>query len=408
MASRSLDSPRAIAAVIVLFAYNGLVVGVYSASIPILRDKIGFDVIRMAILFVVTGIAAVATMQISGRIADAYGARRVCLAMVVPLIIAATGYALVPSYSLLLVTGVFLGIGNGGIDVAMNALAVQVETHRLARGKGPIMSFFHGMWAIGCFTGSFAISIVGTAIGLTSQRTLAVVALTAAGLGFAAWGAAYVLTPDTERVTHTTETGKKAAVPRTAYLMGLMAIAFGLGEGTASDWSGTEVHLVAGVDPRTAAWAVTAMTACMVVIRLSGDFLVVRLGRTNLVRAGGAVAAVGYLTASLATEFPYLLVGWALVGLGIGVVAPQVYASAGHLAGGRGLAVVVTFGYTTFLVGPAIIGALVKTIGIHHTMAVPGILLLGLVAIAGLAMRDPSTGKSSRIPTPVPSEFKKS
>jgi len=390
MPQRSLDSARAIAAVIVLFAYNGLVVGVYSASIPILRDKIVFGDISMAILFVVTGIAAVTTMQISGRVADAYGARRVCLTMVVPLIVAATGYALVPTYPLLLVTGVFLGMGNGGIDVAMNALAVQVESHRLARGKGPIMSFFHGMWAVGCFIGSLAISVVGTGIGLTGRTTLAVVGLTAAGLGFAAWGAAYTLTPETERIANTTESGKKAPIPRAAYLMGLMAIAFGLGEGTASDWSGTEVHLVAGVDARTAAWAVTAMTACMVVIRLSGDFLVVKLGRKNLVRVGGLVAAVGYLTASIATAFPILLVGWALVGLGVGVIAPQVYASAGHLAGGRGLAAVTTFGYTTFLMGPAIIGTLVKTIGIHHTMAVPGILLLGLVGLAGVAMRDPT------------------
>jgi len=391
MSHRSLDSARAIAAVIVLFAYNGLVVGVYSASIPILRDKIGFDDIHMAILFVVTGIAAVTSMQISGRVADTYGARRICLTMVVPLIIAAIGYALVPTYPLLLVTGVFLGMGNGGIDVAMNALAVQVEAHRLDRGKGPIMSFFHGMWAVGCFAGSLAISVVGTWIGLSSHSTLAVCALTAAGLGLVAWGAAYALTPETEKVAHPAPGHKRAPIPRAAYLMGLMAIAFGLGEGTASDWSGTEVHLVAGVDPRTAAWAVTAMTACMVVIRLSGDFLVVKLGRKNLVRVGGLVAAVGYLTASIATAFPILLVGWALVGLGVGVIAPQVYARAGHLAGGRGLAVVVTFGYATFLMGPAIIGTLVKTIGIHHTMAVPGVLLLGLVGLAGVAMREPST-----------------
>jgi len=386
---RLIDSPRAIAAVIVLFAYNGLVIGVYSASIPILRDTIGFGDIQMAVLFVITGLAAVTTMQISGRVADSRGARKVCLTMVVPLIIAAVGYALVPTYPLLLVTGVFLGIGNGGIDVAMNALGVQVESHRMDRGKPPIMSFFHGMWAVGCFLGSLAISVVGTGVGLAPRATLAVVGLTAAGLGLVALGIAYELTPDTERVTHTTAMGKKAPIPRAAYLLGIMAIAFGLGEGTASDWSGTHVRLVAGVDPRTAAWAVTAMTACMVVIRLSGDFLVTKLGRRNLVRVGGLVASIGYLTTAIATPFPILLVGWALVGLGVGVIAPQVYASAGHLAGGRGLAVVVTFGYATFLMGPAIIGTLVHLIGIHHTMAVPGVLLLGLVVLAGIAMKDP-------------------
>jgi len=384
----SLDSGRAIVAVAVLFAYNGLVIGVYAAAIPILRQKLGLDALRLAALFVLTGICAVSTMQLVGRVADRYGARRVCLAMILPLILAAAGYALAPSYGLLLVAGACLGLGNGGIDVAMNALAVQVERGRFDRGLGPIMSFFHGLWAVGSFLGSLSVSLVGTVVGLTPHRTLLVCALTAAGVGLAAVALAYGITPETAVVSHTDEAGAKRPIPRAAYLMGLMAIAFGLGEGTASDWSGTQVQAVAGVDPRTASWTVTVTMACIVVIRLTGDLLVSRIGRANLVRAGGAVAAIGYLTTAVAAAFPVLLVGWALVGLGIGVVAPQVYAAAGHLAGGRGLAVVVTFGYATFLTGPAVIGTLVHLIGIHHTMALPGVLLLGLVPLAGLALKD--------------------
>ncbi|MDR2930971.1 MAG: MFS transporter [Propionibacteriaceae bacterium] len=395
MRLRPLDSPRAIAAVILLFGYNGLVVGVYSSSIAILRDKIGLNPTRLAILFVITGVAAVCAMQVSGRLADKYGARRLCLALILPLIIAATGFALVPTYALLLVTGVFLGMGNGGIDVAMNALAVQVERHRLDQGKGAIMSFFHGTWSAGGFLGALAISLVGTAIKLPPAQTLMVCALAIAGLGVVAWFVAFAITPETEVITHVAASGEKTPIPRVAYLMGLMAVAFGLGEGTASDWSGPHVQTVAAVDPRTAAWAVTAITACMVIIRLSGDLLVSRVGRRNIVRGGGAVAATGYLIAAFGSGFPLLLLGWGLVGLGIGVVAPQVYAAAGHLAGGRGLAMVVTFGYTVFLVGPAAMGALIHTLGIQHAMIVPGVLLLGLIPLAGVAMKDDRGAPSS-------------
>ena len=90
----------------------------------------------------------------------------------------------------------------------------------------------------------------------------------------------------------------------------------------------------------------------MVVIRLLGDFLVARFGRRAVTRFGGACSALGYLVAAVGTNLPVLLVGWSLVGLGIGMIAPQVYAVAGHTAGGRGLAVVVTFGYATFLIAP--------------------------------------------------------
>jgi MFS family permease len=78
-----------------------------------------------------------------------------------------------------------------------------------------------------------------------------------------------------------------------------------------------------------------------------------------------------------------LLVGWALVGFGVGMIAPQVYAMAGHIGGGRVLAVVVTFGYAAFLIGPALVGFLVHQLGIHHAMAGPAVVCVAIVALAG-------------------------
>jgi MFS family permease len=88
------------------------------------------------------------------------------------------------------------------------------------------------------------------------------------------------------------------------------------------------------------------------------------------------------LTVTLVSSLPLLVAGWALVGFGVGMIAPQVYAVAGHIGGGRVLAVVVTFGYAAFLIGPAVVGFLVNQLGIQHAMAVPALLCAGIIGLA--------------------------
>lgn len=374
----STNLTRAIAAVVMLFSYNGLVIGIWAASIPSLQQRFGLETWQLSVLFIVMGLAAIASMQTCGRLADRYGARRIALAMLPVLsfgiVVAGTSASLVA----LFVGAIALGIGNGGIDVTMNAIGVQVEKLRTK----PIMSFFHGTWSIGNLAGAVLLVLVAGAFARQADPTVTTVAIAGAVLGLAALAVGLRIVPETEPVVHIDEAGEPVPIPRTAYLLGLMAIAFGLGEGTANDWSGLHATRVADVDTTTAALAFTFFAASMVVIRLLGDFLVARFGRRAVTMFGGACSAAGYLVVAIFTPLPVLLLGWSLIGLGVGMIAPQVYAVAGHTAGGRGLAVVVTFGYATFLISPAVIGALVGQIGIQHTMFVPAVLLLGLLLVA--------------------------
>src|SRR4029453_19289343 len=117
------------------------------------------------------------------------------------------------------------------------------------------------------------------------------------------------------------------------------------------DWSSIHVTDVAGVDPTTGAVGLIAVSAFMVVIRLLGDPLVTRFGRRAVVRFGGLCAAVGYLTVTVVSSLSLLVIGWALVGFGVGMIAPQVYALSGHIGGGRAPAVVVCLGYTPLFGG---------------------------------------------------------
>ncbi len=270
-----------------------------------------------------------------------------------------------------------IGFGNGALDVAMNAIGVQVEA---ARGRA-IMSFFHAMWSVGNFLGAGTVLLLATVLGLTGGEVVTPLMLVLAGWPSAVLIVLFRITPHAAVVEHTVD-GVRTAIPRAAWLLGIMALGFGLSEGTAVDWSSLHVTDVAQVDTETGSLGLVAVSGFMVLIRLLGDRLVTRFGRRAVVRFGGATAAVGYFTVTLVDALPLLLVGWALVGFGVGMIAPQVYAVAGHIGGGRVLAVVVTFGYAAFLIGPALIGFLVTQLGIQQAMAVPAILCVAIVALA--------------------------
>ena len=377
-----LASRRTAGAVTAMFAVNGLLLGGNGGALPSLRDKLAIGDTSVAVMLFCAGLAGIVSMQVGGRLADAIGARTVTLAALPILIAAALTIGLAPSFAVAVVGMILLGLGNGAMDVGMNALAVQVESAR----RRPIMSSFHAFFSLGSFAGAGTVLIMAKVLGLSGGAIVTPLMITIAAVAVMILVVLIKVTPQAATVPHSVD-GVRTRIPRAAWVLGAMALAFGLSEGTAVDWSSLHVTDVAHVDPTTGALGLIAVSGFMVAIRLLGDRLVARYGRRAVVRFGGICAALGYGMVTLVSSLPLLVVGWALVGFGVGMIAPQVYAVAGHLGGGRVLAVVVTFGYAAFLLGPAVIGFGVRHLGIHHAMAVPALLCAGIIALAATLPR---------------------
>ncbi len=380
--STPLATRTSATAVTVMFAVNGMLLGGYGGSLPSLREKIGIDATQIAIMLFIGGLAGILSMQVGGRLADAIGARKVTLSVLPILIAASVTIGLAGNFAVAVLGAVLIGLGNGAMDVAMNALGVQVERAR----RRPIMSFFHAFFSVGNFVGAGAVLLLAQLLDITGGDIVTPLMITLAVVAVIVLGLLIKIAPEAEVIDHKVD-GVRTRIPRAAWVLGLMALAFGLSEGTAVDWSSLHVTDVAGVDPTTGALGLIAVSGFMVVIRLLGDRLVARFGRRAVVRFGGACASLGYLTVTLVSSLPLLVAGWALVGFGVGMIAPQVYAVAGHMGGGRVLAVVVTFGYAAFLMGPAVVGFLVHRLGIQHAMIVPAVLCAGIVGLAATMPR---------------------
>jgi hypothetical protein len=104
-------------------------------------------------------------------------------------------------------------------------------------------------------------------------------------------------------------------------------------------------------------------------------------------RAGSLLAGTGMLLAVLTPYESTDVIGFALVGLGIGNIAPLVFSAASKIPGiSHTLSVpaVLTLGYAGFLIGPVIIGCVANVTNLSCALSLDALMLLALSFGAGV------------------------
>ena len=173
-----LAGRTAAVAVTLMFVVNGMLLGGFGGALPSLRDKLDIEASQIA-----RDAVPAPARRGSPRCRSAAGwptpsaPARVTLVGLPVLIAGAVVIGLAPTYPVAVVGGVLIGFGNGALDVAMNAIGVQVEAAR----RRPIMSFFHAFWSVGNFVGAGAVLLLATALGITGGAIVTPLMITLAG-----------------------------------------------------------------------------------------------------------------------------------------------------------------------------------------------------------------------------------
>ncbi|MFG1876383.1 MFS transporter [Sphaerisporangium sp. NPDC049003] len=389
---------RARLAVYVMFLIPGVSIGVWTARIPALKERLelGDGQFSLALLAIAAG--ALAGMQVVGRLVDRYGSARV----MVPLAVAQGAVLLLPAAMPDLITLAaslaLFGAAHGSLDVSMNAGAVEVER---AWGR-PLMSSFHAVFSIGGFAGAALGGVLAHA-GVGAWPTLSAtgVLLAAVALLTARWALLIPSERGTGRSEHGTgqstppEKGRRGAPrakARGVLFLGVLGFCCMVGEGASADWGSVylreDLHSSAGF----AAAAYAAFSIMMTAGRLVGDRLSARFGPVALVRCCGLLAGAG-LSAALLIGHPVAgVIGFGCFGAGLSCIVPQVFSAAGHrdpARAGQALARVASLGYLGFLTGPVLIGAASEVLDLPRALAIPALLAL-FVALAAPAVRKPA------------------
>ncbi len=351
------------------FGLNGFAVGMWVVHIPSIEHATGISHSTLGLLLLALGGAAFAGMQLAGPLVDRLGQRMLVPAAGVLVGIALFGPGLAQNWWSLGLALIFLGFGNGSIDVVMNAQAVVVE-----RGyPRPIMASFHAVWSIG---GAIA-ALIGAATlraGVPTQTTLSVAGVVCIVI---ALGAGRFLLEASEPAEG--EHAEERAKPPAKLVWALGGLAFGLmlAEGVANDWAALQFRDVLGTSVSTAAYAYGAFAVAMTIGRFLTDRVAAVVGPAAIVRWGAAIAAAGMAIVIVSPWVALGLFGWALFGIGLAGGVPQLFTAAGNLdprAAGALMARVVGLGYVGLLAGPALIGFLAHWMPLNLAFILPLVL----------------------------------
>ncbi|WP_433376967.1 MFS transporter [Actinoplanes sp. CA-142083] len=365
---------RARVATSTIFAVHGAVTGSFAARVPWIADHVGTGAGGLGIALLMPGVGALLAMPVSGRLAHRFDLRRLVRVLIVLWCAALLLPALPTTLPLLCLCLVLYGATAGLADVAMNAHAVLVEE----RYERSVMSGFHGWWSVGGLAGSAVAALAARAgMGAPAHFALVAAALIVIALAASTWLFSH-------RPPQTAEEPPAFALPsREVLAIGLIGLCAVFAEGASLDWSAVYVRDLLHHPAATAAVTVSIFSVCMAAARFGGDWVVRRLGPVTTVRISGVCATVGALTVVLASPVALVIAGFGLLGIGIAVVVPLVFAAAGRLPGppGRNIAGVAGIAYGSGLIAPGVIG------GIAHvsSLTVSFTLIVVLVAVMGLS-----------------------
>jgi MFS family permease len=347
-------------AVCFFFFSGGSSLALWAVHIPLIERTVGIGYVTLGALFMFSGLGGFAAMQIYGWIIDHIGAKTATRIGGLVVGLSLLGPAFAQDVWSLGLAIFFLGFGIAGVDVGMNAAALQVDKVN----NRAIFTFFHLFWSVGGLFGA-ALGFATISAGFDQSQTLSItgVVLSVTGVIVAGWllPNEVVATKEDKNKNRVASKANRRVLPL-VILAGLMASAGAIIEGVAQDWSALYLIDIQGVSVAVAAWGLAAFNLGMITGRIFIDRIVENKGRGFIIRWGSLVGGIAIAAQAIAPTFEISLALWYFLGLGISGVVPQIFAAGGEIGevthSGRNMARVVGITYIGALAGPSAIGLL--------------------------------------------------
>jgi len=330
----------------IAFIANGLAVASWAPIIPFAKANTGVDEAALGLLLLCLGIGSVISMPITGWLCARHGTRPMILISAMIMACALPFLAYLVTYWALAISLLIFGASIGTLDVAMNIHAAEVEK----RSGRALMSGFHGMFSVGAICGAGFVTLL---ISYGVAPLIATLCVTSSVIVAILWVQSHYLITNSDAP-------EPFRPPRgiVKWLALLAGIAF-LIEGAIMDWGALLMIERAVFSMQQAALGYIAFSITMVIGRLSGDYVVQRIGRRAILLGGGTLVVLGLIAITTLPSPALNLIGFAVIGIGAANLVPVVFSAAGQQSDmdpNMAVASVTFVGYAGILLGPAIIG----------------------------------------------------
>jgi hypothetical protein len=349
--------------------------------VPFAKARVGVDDQVLGLLLLCSGVGSIGAMRLTGAMIARYGSRPIILVSSLALAVFLPFLSIAPTPLALGAALLAFGAAVGSMDAAINIHAVEVE--RVS--QRPLMSGFHGHFSIGAFAGS---SLMTALLSRHLSPLACTLICSTAMVIVAALEWPYLLRQAEVDVSPVSITPRGIVI-----LLGILTSISFLTEGAVLDW-GALLITGAGLLP-VAQGGVGYMlfSITMTLGRLSGDFVVARIGDRAVLFWGSLVAIAGIVLMITSSVAAPTLLGFLLVGLGASNIVPVLFRRAGTQTAmpvPMAVAAITTLGYTSMLVGPAGVGFVAKAAGLPTAFGMIAALLCLVTFTARVVTKSPS------------------
>lgn len=363
-------------------------------SLDVFKQRYGIDDGTITLVILGVCIMAGAGTVLADRIARTVGGSRVVLLR--GLVVVATAVAIVavsPSFPVLALGFAVFGVGVGMVDSGTNMQAVSIQR---VYGRS-LLTGFYASWSAGGILGTVMVAVATDRVPVEPVGwTLLVGTIVALAASFtvrrSAWRepAADTIVPvslDATTLAVEDEAPGKPVIPWGPLLiLGLGIVAYYVNDQAISTWSPIFMHEVLGESGTLTKLGYAAYLAMTLVSRLAGDPCVRRWGRVRVVRVASLVGAAGLVLVLTAAGPGQAVLGFAVAGAGLGLIAPLCFSSAGLLAPGHADAVIARlngFNYLGAVLGGVFVGFIGTASSLRWGFLVPVVLVLAVAVLAG-------------------------